>query len=127
MKEKLAAAFKWRRLIAVLVGIAVLVSGFFIHALAGLAAQDVVYAKPPGFVAHYAQKHASQSTAVVTDKVNAALTPVTQNHARETALAREVFFADGGGTVDSTADALIALFSHPDKAQRVKAALAFSA
>ena len=118
MKEMFKNTFTWRRLIVALAGITVLVSGFFIHALAGLAAQEVVYAKPPEFVARYAekhaQKHAAQASGTVTKKTNNTLTPVTQEHAKETALATEVFFADG------SADELIALFSHPDKAQRIK-------
>jgi hypothetical protein len=111
--------FTWRRVLITIISIAIVVSAFLIYALAGLTAQNVKYASPPEFVAHYANRFTDNSIKSGADSKEVA-PPITLDYAHESELVHDVFFADG------SAEQLVQLFVHPDKAQRIRVALAFA-
>ena len=95
------------------------VAVFLVHALAGLSARPVVFADPPAFVERYAAEmdHSDPSSL---PKVSESAKPTT-DFSKEEELVFKVIM-DG-----ESLDELLRLFAHPEKAQRVKVAMAFAA
>lgn len=121
--------FTLKNLIIAAAAATLLAIAFFVDALAGLNARPVVFAAPPAFVEQYVIEmvHSDSSSLLegaetdgdhVEESVSAKL---TEDFAEEEALVHKVFF-DG-----ESPDLILGLFIHPDKAQRVKIASAFSA
>lgn len=100
---------------------------FLTHALAGLNAKEVTFAPPPTFVDEYASKlktkldveSASGTESQPFTQNEQTKVKLTKDYFNEAALVRKVI-VNG-----ESSDELIRLFSHPDKAQRVKIAFAF--
>lgn len=98
--------------------IALLISVFYVHALAGLASDPVTFVEPPAFVKKYVSDKYKQDLIEPNKDENPA--KLTTDYFNQAALVRNVI-VNG----DST-DELLALFTHPEKAQRVKIAFAFA-
>ncbi len=118
----------FKKIIIAIAAIASVVALFLVYALAGLNSSPVQFGEPPAFVEQYAREiqHSEQSVLAAGTVGNAhtsqpALRELTTDYAKEEELVRKVFFE--GGSLDP----FLSLFTHPDKAQRVKIALAFSA
>ena len=107
--KNLAMAFSF---IALLIGV------FYTHALAGLASDPVTFAEPPAFVKEYVNGKYSQGVTAPNKAENIA--KLTSDYFNQAALVRNVII-NGEST-----DELLALFTHPEKAQRVKIAFAFA-
>lgn len=112
-------SFRFKLLIIATTIVAMVVGGFFVHALAGLGARPVVFAEPPAFVEQYAaaMDHSDPSTPRK-ELESANLTTIFPD---EEALVHKVIF-DG-----ESPDLLLRLFAHPEKAQRVRMAAALAA
>lgn len=107
----------YRNIAIVLSALALSVTLFLTHALAGLGSSEVIFAKPPAFVEQYASERFASTQADSTKPTEATL---TKDFYREALLVRNVIL-DGLPIND-----VIALFSHPEKAKRVKIALALA-
>lgn len=116
----------------IIIAIGIIVIGaivFFVHALGGLNARPVTFTDPPTFVELYAAKigfsypsyQAKDSEPKNRPIDNAEPGKPTINFSREQTLMHKVFF-DG-----EPHDVILRLFSAPEKVQRVKMAMAFSA
>ena len=104
--------------IAAALGFALLLIGvFYVHALAGLASDPVTFAKPPEFVQKYVNERYKEQ--VLTANEEEAEVKLTTDYFNEAALVRNVI-VNG-----ESPDQLIDLFTHSDKAKRVKIAVAF--
>lgn len=107
--------------------VALLTSAFLVYALAGLGANPITYSAPPPFVERYAS---ALRTKPITDdqaqhpKVaitsNTSTVKLTESFEQEEKLVRRVFFED------EPLEHFLSLFAHPQKAQRVRIASAFS-
>lgn len=97
--------------------IAIAVTLFLIHALAGLGSSAVVFAEPPAFVEQYVSERFGIE---ITPQQEDVTTNFTKDYFNEAALVRNVM-VNGEPT-----DQLIELFNHADKEKRVKIAFAFS-
>lgn len=106
-----------RVMIAVMI-LTVAVLLFFTHALAGLNANEVTFTPPPTFVDEYAaNRYQVEKTTSESEQAKAKL---TTDYFIEAALVRNVI-VNG-----ESPDELIRLFTHPEKAIRVKIAAAFA-
>ena len=125
--------FRFKKTIIAIAAVALLVSGFLVHALAGLSASSVVFDKPPVFVQKYAaemdySKSISPSIKPETEdeyvdgkKINESeIEKLTADFSKEKEIVLKVIL-EGGAF-----DVLLRLFTHPEKEQRVKVALAFA-
>ena len=109
--------------------VAMIVVVFLVHALAGLSARPVVFADPPAFVERYAieMDHSDPSSPPNEAETDGGhvdkseSTKMTTDFSNEEALVLDVILKG------DSSDVLLRLFTHPEKAQRVKMALAFSA
>lgn len=111
--------FTFKKLIIATAVIAMIVVAFFVHALAGLRARPVVFADPPAFVEQYAaEMDHSEPSSLSKESESTKMTTIFSN---EEALVLNLIL-DG-----TSPDVLVQMFTHPEKAQRVKTALAFSA
>ena len=112
-------SFTFKNLIIATAVVATAVVAFFVHALAGLSARPVVFADPPAFVERYAAEmdHSDPSSS----PKKSVSAKMTTDFSNEEALVLNVIL-DGG-----LSDVLLRLFTHPEKAQRVKIAMAFAA
>lgn len=90
---------------------------FLVHALAGLGSSPVDFAEPPRFVEQYAYNKYPLNTQI--EQNESAKIKLTTDYFNEAALVRNVI-VNGEST-----DELIRLFTHSDKAKRVKIAFAF--
>ncbi len=109
--------FTYKKILFALSFIGIAVGLFYLYALAGLLADPIAFDKPPAFVEQYAvQRYGSlnQSTSPPQTAV------LTKDYFNEAALVRNVI-VNG-----EPSEQLIRLFTHPDKAVRVKIAMAFS-
>lgn len=119
----------FKRLVTAAVLLAIVLTAFFVHALAGLNSSPVIFSAPPEFVARYASQIERSNPSILQDtsKIiggdNNEPQPVklTVDYSNHQALVHKAIF-DG-----ESHDQLLALFSHPEKAQRVKMALALAA
>lgn len=109
-----------KKLAIVVAFVITLVAAFFINVLAGLSSHPIVYAEPPAFVERYAAKM-EHSVRGHEQSGNIKKTGLSTNFSKEEALMHSVFFED------EPVNELLRLFTHPEKAQRVKMAAAFSA
>jgi len=122
-------SFRFKNLIIATAVVAIVVIVFLVHALAGLSARPVVFAEPPGFVERYAaqMEHSDPSSPpkepeIVGGQVaTSKFAKLTADLSVEEALVFNVIM-DG-----ESSDVLLRLFAHPEKAQRVKIAMAFAA
>jgi len=122
-------SFTFKNLIIATAVVAMVVVVFFVHALAGLSARPVIFADPPAFVERYAAEmdHSDPSSPPIEFKTDGGhadqseSAKLTNDFFREAALVRNVIL-DGGKS-----DVLLRLFTHPEKVQRVKIAMAFAA
>ncbi|KAF7789053.1 hypothetical protein PRUB_a5377 [Pseudoalteromonas rubra] len=112
-----------------LTAIALVAAVFLVHTLGGLNSQPVVYAEPPAFVERYATA-INNSTAPIpsvpakpksNDTDHTVLTKWMEGFTYEETLAFKAIMTG------ETLDEFLRLFSHPDKAQRIKVASAFAA
>lgn len=102
---------------------------FFVHALAGLGASPITFAKPPAFVDEYALKFGPTQASPFSTRVGIDSSELpepipakwTRDFFNEAALVRNVMLNG------ESPDKLIALFTHPEKETRVKTAFAFGA
>ncbi len=107
--------------------VAMVVVVFLVHALAGLNADPVVFVEPPAFVERYAAEmdHSDPSSPLRETETDGGqvgtseFAELTKDLSKEEALVFNVML-DG-----ESSDVLLRLFAHPEKAQRVKVALAF--
>ena len=113
--------------------VAVVVVGFLVHALAGLTARPVVFADPPAFVEQYAAEmaHSDPSSLPKVSETDgryvdeSEYAKLTVGFSKEEALVLKVIM---DGDMDSESlDELLRLFAHPEKAERMKVAMAFAA
>lgn len=119
----------FRRLIIATAVVAIGVVVFLVHALAGLSARPVVFADPPGFVERYAAEmdHSDPSSPPKEPETDGGHVDESESaklmmdFSNEEALVFKVIM-DG-----ESLDALLRLFTHPEKAQRVKVASAYAA
>ena len=121
--------FTFKKIVIAMSIVALLVVGFLVHALAGLAASPVVFAAPPAFVEQYVARmsYSNRSSQAKQHESEG-------RHSRETKFAKmtadlsdeeaQVFNVILDGT---SFDSLLQLFTHMDKAQRIKVASAFAA
>ena len=122
-------SFTFKKLIIATAVLATVVVVFLVHALAGLSARPVVFADPPAFVEQYAAEmdHSDPSSPPKEPETDGGhvdefeSAKLTTDFSNEEALVHKVIF-DG-----KSPDVLLQLFAHPEKAQRVKMALAFAA
>ncbi len=122
-------SFTFKNSIIATVVVAMVVVAFFVHALAGLSARPVVFADPPAFVERYAAEmdHSDPSSPPKEPETDSGhvdeseSTKMTTIFSNEEALVLNLIL-DG-----TSPDVLVRLFTHPEKAQRVKTALAFGA
>ena len=120
--------FTFKTLIIATAVVATAVVVFLVYALAGLGARPVVFGEPPAFVDRYAaeMKHSDPSSPPMESETGgghvAESEPakLTGDFAKEENLVRTVIL---GG---ESPDLLLRLFTHPDKAKRVKVASAFA-
>ncbi|MEW6982567.1 hypothetical protein AAD001_07925 [Colwelliaceae bacterium 6471] len=118
-----------KKLIIATAFVAMAVLIFLVHALAGFSAKPVVFADPPAFVERYAAEMSysdpsSSPREPDTDGGQVATSKfpkLTADLSKEEALVFNVIL-DG-----ESSDVLLRLFTHPEKAQRVKVAMAFAA
>jgi len=118
-----------KSLIIVTTVVATVVVIFLVHALAGLSARPVVFADPPAFVEQYAAEmgrsdpsprpQERETDGGHVDELESA--KLTSDFSNEQALVYNVIL-DG-----ESPNVLLRLFTHPEKAQRVRMALAFAA
>lgn len=102
---------------------------FLVYTLAGLTATPVVFADPPAFVEQYAaaMEHSDPSSLIKEPEINGGhadgseFAKLMTDFNDEEALVFKVIME--GGSLDM----LLRLFTHPEKAQRVKIALAYAA
>lgn len=100
-----------------------------IPVFASMIARPVIFADPPAFVERYAaeMKHSEPSAFALDTIANnghveeSETVKVTADYAYEKALLHKVFFDD------ESPDTILPMFTHPEKAQRVRIALAFAA
>ena len=104
------------RVKVIVLAVGVFVLGFYVHALGGLGASPIVFAEPPAFVDQYVMERYPSSTPVVSEQSTSS--NLTKDYFNEAALVRNVI-VNGEPT-----DELIRLFTHPDKAKRVRIAFA---
>lgn len=90
---------------------------FLIYALAGLGSSPVTYIEPPEFVEHYVSARYATDTEPSHNQDSEI--KLTTDYFNEAALVRNVI-VNGEST-----DQLVRLFTHSDKAKRVKIAFAF--
>ena len=122
-------SFTFKNLIIATAVVAMVVVVFLVHALAGLSARPVVFADPPAFVERYAAEmdHSDPSSPPKEPETDGGhvdeseSAKMTTDFSNEDALVRNVIL-DG-----ESPDVLLRLFTHPEKAQRVKMASAFAA
>ncbi|MEE8428049.1 MAG: hypothetical protein V3S33_00910 [Gammaproteobacteria bacterium] len=122
-------SFTFKNLIIATAVVAMVVVVFLVHALAGLSARPVVFADPPAFVERYAAEmdHSDPSSPPKEPETDGGhvdeseSAKMTTDFSNEEALVLDVIL-DG-----ESPDVLLRLFTHPEKAQRVKMALAFAA
>jgi len=119
----------FKKLIIATAVVAMVVAVFLVHALAGLGSGPVVFADPPAFVEQYAAEmdHSDPSSLPKepetdgghVDKFESA--KMTADFSKEKALVLSLVLEG------ESSDVLLRLFTHPEKAQRVKVAMAFAA
>ncbi len=122
-------SFTFKNLIIATTVVAMVVVVFLVHALAGLSARPVVFADPPAFVERYAAEmdHSDPSSPLKEPETDGGhvdeseSVKMTTDFSNEKALVLNLIL-DG-----ESPDVLLRLFTHPEKAQRVKVALAFAA
>lgn len=120
---------KFKKLIIATAVVAMVVVVFLVHALAGLSARPVVFADPPAFVERYAAEmdHSDPSSLPKEFESDGGHVDVsefanlTKDFFKEALLVRNVILNG------ESPDVLLRLFTHPEKAKRVKIALAFAA
>lgn len=121
-------SFTVKSLIIATVVVAMIVVIFFVHALAGLSKMPVVFADPPEFVERYAAEmnHSDPSYSPKEPETDGGHVEklksekMTTDFSSEEALVLKVIL-DG-----ESPDLLVRLFTHPEKAKRVKVAMAFA-
>lgn len=119
----------FKNLIIATAVVAMVVVVFLVHALAGLSARPVVFADPPAFVERYVTEmdHSDPSSQPTEPEIGGGqvatseFAKLTAGLSNEEALVFNVIL-DG-----ESSDVLLRLFAHPEKAQRVKVAMAFAA
>ena len=122
-------SYTFKKLIIATAVVVMVVAAFLVHALAGLSARPVVFADPPAFVERYAAEmdHSDPSSLPKEFETDGGhvdeyeSTKVTTDFSNEEALVLDLVL-DG-----ESSDVLLRLFTHPEKAQRVKVAMAFAA
>ncbi len=122
-------SFTFKNLIIATAFVVIVVVAFLVHALAGLSASPVVFADPPAFVERYVAEmdHSEPSFQQTESEIGGGqvatseFSKLTAGLSVEEALVFNVIL-DG-----ESSDVLLRLFTHPDKAQRVKVAMAFAA
>jgi hypothetical protein len=122
-------SFTFKNLIIATAVVAMVVVVFLVHALAGLSARPVVFADPPAFVERYVTEmdHSDPSSQPTEPEIGGGqvatseFAKLTAGLSNEEALVFNVIL-DG-----ESSDVLLRLFAHPEKAQRVKVAMAFAA
>ncbi len=120
--------WKFKNLIIATAVVAMVVVIFFVHALAGLSARPVVFADPPAFVERYAAEmdHSDLSSPPKEFENDGGHVDVsefpnmTKDFYKEALLVRNVILNG------ESPDVLLRLFTHPEKAKRVKIAFAFA-
>ena len=132
-------SFTFKSLIIAMVIIAVTVGGFFVHALAGLSTQPVVFGKPPAFVAEYATEMDRSDPLTTPKKAEANSGNAVESKDDESEIDRaklakwmegfsyEERLAFKAVMTGETLDEFYGLISHPEKEQRVKIAAAYAA
>ena len=121
--------FRWKTLFIGAAAVAFVIIVFLVQALAGLNSRPVKYADPPAFVEDYVVESGqsepvatpSETVSKNTSASDAVATDITSDFSNEQALVRKVVL-DG-----ESPDLLLRLLTHPEKAQRVKAALGLAA
>ncbi len=122
-------SFTFKNSIIVTVVIAMVVAVFLIHALAGLSSRPVVFSDPPAFVERYVaeMEHSDPFSQTMEPEIDGGqvatseFAKLTADLSKEEALVFNVIL-DG-----ESSGVLLRLFSHPEKAKRVKIATAFAA
>ena len=122
-------SFTFKNLIIATAVVAIVVVVFLVHALAGLSARPVVFADPPAFVERYVTEmdHSDPSSQPTESEIGGGqvatseFAKLTAGLSNEEALVFKVIM-DG-----ESLDVLLRLFTHPEKAQRVKVASAYAA
>lgn len=123
------SSFTLKNIIIVTSVVATVVVVFLVHALAGLSARPVVFVDPPAFVERYAaaMDHSDPSSLPRESEIDgehvdeSEAAKLTADFSNEEALVFKVIM-DG-----ESPDLLLRLFTHPEKAQRVKIASALAA
>ena len=94
---------------------------FYVHALGGLVSRPVNFAQPPEFVEVYAiEKYGPNTQKAVETVEDEQQVKLTKDYFNEAALVRNTI-VNG-----DSPDEVIRLFTHPDKATRIKVAFAFA-
>jgi HEAT repeat protein len=119
----------FKNLIIATVVVAMVVVVFLVHALAGLSARPVVFADPPAFVERYAAEmdHSDPSSLPKETETNDGNVNESASAKLTADLSNEEVFVLNVILYGNSLDMLLRLFTHPDKAQRVKIASAFAA
>lgn len=125
----MSTSFTFKNLSIAMAVVAMVVVVFLVHALAGLSARPVVFAAPPAFVERYAAEmdHSDSLSLPKKPEIDGGhvdesdTVKMSADFHNEEALVLDLIL-DG-----TSPDVLLRLFTHPEKAQRVKVALAFAA
>ncbi len=120
--------FTFKKLMISTLVVVLVIAVFLVYALAGLGSRPVVFEDPPLFVEQYAaEMHLSQAAdlhmhadTVSEDHNDSKNLQLSKDFSEEEALVHSVFFNG------ESSNEILQLFAHPEKAQRVKIALAFS-
>lgn len=122
-------SFTLKKLFIATTVVAMVAVVFLVHALAGLSSRPVVFADPPAFVERYAAEmnHSDPSALPKAPEIGGGQV-ATSEFAKLTAGLSDKEVLVFNVMLDGTSsDVLLRLFSHPEKAQRVKVAMAFAA
>ncbi|WP_440054528.1 HEAT repeat domain-containing protein [Pseudoalteromonas sp. T1lg65] len=119
----------WKKVLIALAVALLVVLAVVIHALAGLSTQPITYAEPPVFVAQYAEKMQHSDPLSIP---NGRHTGIEKDSDAEYAKWMEGFSYEEALVfraimVGESLEELWGLFTHPDKAVRIKIASAFAA
>jgi len=120
--------FSWKNIFIGMAVVAIIVVIFLVQALAGLTSKPVEFAEPPGFVAQHRAMMEKTAPSRTSEESDRAKIPseepstdiMTGEYSEEEILVRKVLLEG------ESPDLLVRLFTHPEKAQRVKTALGFA-
>lgn len=122
-------SFTFKKLIIATAVVVMVVVVFLVHALAGLSARPVVFADPPAFVERYAAEmnHSDPSSPPKESETDSGHVDESESAKMTTDFSYEEALVLNLILDAESPDVLLRLFTHPEKAQRVKVALAFAA